>query len=71
MNINMTRKAWGLSEVAESIGVSQGFLRKQIRSGQLHATRVGRRVLIKDEEFQRYLDQGSQQPKVVEAACGR
>jgi excisionase family DNA binding protein len=57
--VTFLRKTWSLSETAQSLGVSVAFLRKQIREGQLAPTRLGRRVLIKDEELTRYLNEGS------------
>lgn len=44
--------AWGVEELAISIGCSPGHIRNSIASGALPASRVGRRVLIlaKDAE---------------------
>jgi excisionase family DNA binding protein len=51
------RKTWGLSELAESLGVSIGFLRKEILCGNLRPTRLGTRVLVRDDEIERYLNE--------------
>jgi len=55
------RKAWSPGEIAASLGLSLGFVRKQIREGALTAVKAGRRLLITDAEFQRYLAEGSRQ----------
>ena len=57
--VTLARATWTLPEVAESLGVCEAFLRKQIKEGKLNPTRLGRRVLIKDEEFHRYINEGS------------
>jgi excisionase family DNA binding protein len=67
MNLNEARNAsegvatlsnrltLSLDEVAQQLGVCVGFLRLEIGRGKLHATRLGRRVLIRSEEVSRYL----------------
>jgi|GEM_PF-2517466 len=51
----LERAAFGLSELAASLGVSEGFLRLEIARGRLAPMRIGRRVLIPTEEWGRYL----------------
>jgi len=55
-SVTTSRLAWGLAEVASALGVSLGFLRKEIRRGSLKAVKVGRRVLILDQDLKRYLE---------------
>jgi excisionase family DNA binding protein len=56
---SIIRKAWSPKEVADTTGLSLGFVRKEIREGCLRAVNAGRRLLITDEELQRYLTEGS------------
>jgi excisionase family DNA binding protein len=62
MKISVTsqRIAWSLAEVAESTGLSLGFLRKDVRRGALPVRRFGRRVLVLKEDLENYLLRGSQ-----------
>lgn len=55
-NTSVTKRlAWGLAELAEALGVSLGFLRKEITRGSLKARKVGRRVLVLDRDLKKYL----------------
>lgn len=56
--VTLARRAWGLPEIAESLGVSVGLLRKQIDEGKLRSIRLGKRVLVSEEELQKYINQG-------------
>jgi excisionase family DNA binding protein len=49
------RIAWSVNEVSGRTGLSQGFLRKEIKSRKLRAKRAGRRVLVLDRDLRRYL----------------
>lgn len=51
--------AWGLSEIAESTGLSLGFLRNEVRRNALPVKRFGRRVLVLADDLQQYLASGS------------
>jgi excisionase family DNA binding protein len=53
------RMAWGLGEVAEFTGLSLAFLRNEVRAERLPVRKFGRRVLVRDEDLQRYLTKGS------------
>jgi excisionase family DNA binding protein len=57
------RMAWGLGEISEFTGLSLGFLRAEVRAGRLPVRRFGRRVLVKNEDLQAYLDHGSERPE--------
>lgn len=59
------RVAWSLGEIAESMNLSIGFLRNEVRRGRLNVKKFGRRTLVLDEELRRYLAEGS--PKGVGA----
>jgi excisionase family DNA binding protein len=54
------RLAWSLREAAEAIGVSERFLRNEIRRGRLGAIKRGRRVLIRSDTLDRYLRDDSE-----------
>ena len=54
-NVTNRRKAWSASEIAIAYGFSLGFVRKLIYSGTLAAKKVGRRVIVLDDDFQRFL----------------
>lgn len=54
----ITRQAFGIGELAAAIGVSGAFLRLEVSRGRLHPIRLGRRVLISAQEWQRYLTDG-------------
>jgi hypothetical protein len=49
------RIAWSINEVSGRTGLSQAFLRKEIKSRKLLAKRAGRRVLVLDRDLRRYL----------------
>jgi excisionase family DNA binding protein len=49
------RLTLSLDEVAKQLGVCVGFLRLEIGRKRLRPTRLGRRVLIRNEELMRYL----------------
>jgi excisionase family DNA binding protein len=54
------RLAWSLREAAEALGVSERFLRNEIRRGKLGAIKRGRRVLVRAETLDRYLRDDSE-----------
>lgn len=54
------RMAWGLGEISEFTGLSLGFLRAEVRAGRLPIRRFGRRVLVRNQDLEAYLDRGSQ-----------
>ena len=63
------RVAWSLAEIAESMNLSIGFLRNEVRRGRLNVKKFGRRTLVLDEELRRYLAEGSpKEPGAEEAA---
>jgi|ERR1044072_3296485 excisionase family DNA binding protein len=52
------RIAWGLYEIAKATGLSLAFLRNEVRAGRLPVRRFGRRVLVRNEDLESYLEQG-------------
>lgn len=56
----MQRLAWGLAEIAESTGLSLGFIRNEVRRKALPVKRFGRRLLVLEEDLKNYLANGSQ-----------
>jgi len=47
--------AFSVKDFAQRLGVSVAFLRLEINRKKLRATRLGRRVLITQQEAERYL----------------
>lgn len=63
------RVAWSLAEIAESMNLSIGFLRNEVRRGRLNVKKFGRRTLVLDEELRRYLAEGSPKETGTEEAA--
>ncbi len=63
------RVAWSLAEISESMNLSIGFLRNEVRRGRLNVKKFGRRTLVLDEELRRYLAEGSPKEADSEAAA--
>jgi excisionase family DNA binding protein len=59
MQTSVTRKAWSPREVAETTGTSLSFIRKEIRNGGILAVNAGRRLLVSNDELDRYIAEGS------------
>lgn len=53
------RIAYSVREVAEQTGLSQPFVRLEIRRGNLRASRVGRRVIILVTSMDAWLNEGT------------
>jgi excisionase family DNA binding protein len=51
--------AYGIPELAAAWGVSEGFLRLEIRRGKLNFFRAGRRLLIPKEDLDRYMNEAA------------
>lgn len=49
---------WSRRELAISLGVSEGFVDKQIREGKLVALKLGRRQIVTNEACRDYLSRG-------------
>jgi len=50
------RLSFGVTEVAAALGVSPGFVRAELTNGNLRAVRLGRRIVVKRSEVERYLE---------------
>ena len=50
------RLCWSISEAAQAIGLSESLLRLEISLGKLLATKIGKRLLIRDSDLRAYLD---------------
>jgi hypothetical protein len=50
------RRAWSVGELSKSHGLSDGFLRKKIREGALRARKLGRRVIVLDDDWRAFLN---------------
>jgi len=55
ITLNQNRLAWSVDELTSALGVSQGFLRKLMRSKELPSKKIGRRVVILDRDLQQFL----------------
>jgi excisionase family DNA binding protein len=64
-SITDTKIAYSLPEAAKATSLSVSLLRKHIRTGELKATKIGRRRLILAVELERYLAK----PNRGEASC--
>lgn len=71
MKISVTennRMAWSLSDISEATGLSVNFLRYEVRRGNLSVRKFGRRVLVRNDELQRYMETGSEGGSVGETS---
>lgn len=54
---NRKPKKYSVKELAEHCGVSELTIRNWITNGKVKAERIGRRIFISEEEFQRALSE--------------
>jgi excisionase family DNA binding protein len=59
LNTATQRVAWSIAEIAEATGLSEGYLRNEVKRGALPIKKFGRRVLVLEEDLKSYLTQGS------------
>lgn len=52
---NSTRLSWRIDEIAKATGLSSQFIWKQIRLDKLKVRKIGRCVLVLDEDLKIYL----------------
>ena len=60
MNLTTTRTdkiSYSVEELAEAMGLSDSYLRKEIYAGNLRSKKVGRRVLILRKDAESFLEQ--------------
>jgi hypothetical protein len=55
--INVTRRGLSIRDICQSYGLSKGFVSLEIQRGKLRARRLGRRVIVLEEDLRLYLDQ--------------
>lgn len=65
--MELERRVYFVSEVAEILGVSRQTVLKYIKTGVVPGIRVGGRYLIMKDEFEEFLRSGSRQEQAVEA----
>jgi excisionase family DNA binding protein len=51
-----SKRAYGVAEIAQSYGISIGYLRNEIKAHRLPIKRFGRRVLVLKEDWEKYLE---------------
>ena len=52
-----TAQLFSVAQVADLLGISSWMVRYLIRTRQLAPTRIGTRVLVRQEEIQRFVEQ--------------
>ncbi len=57
---SIERRAWSITEACMKVGVSRNFMLDQIRRGVLRARRLGRRIVILNEDLDAYLNNAEQ-----------
>jgi hypothetical protein len=50
-----TRLAWRLEQIATETGLSVQFLRKEIRNGRLQTRKIGRCVVVLNQDLMNFL----------------
>jgi len=58
-NTTTQRIAWSLAEISEATGLSEGYLRNEVKRGALPIKKFGRRVLVLESDLDKYLSHGS------------
>ncbi len=70
--MNIEKKFMTLEEVADLLGVTYNLIYRQVRSGELPASRIGRVYLVAAADLEAYLEQSKQNVAGgVCAACGK
>ena len=67
--LTVRRDGWKPREIAERLGISISFVRKEIASGHLRYARLGRRVVILNEHLDEYLRNGCR-PREAQVSAG-
>jgi excisionase family DNA binding protein len=60
---SQNRLGWRPKEVAETLGVSLAYIRKEIRLKNIKITKFGRAVLVLDEDLRSYIESKVNQTK--------
>lgn len=64
--IVMEKKFLSAEEVSEQLGISVGTVKKLLRDGVMPGYKIGNQWRINPQEFKKYLEQQSNQPKKTE-----
>lgn len=54
-SVTEKRLCWSLGELAAATGLSVGPLRNEVRRGALRIRRIGRRVIVLNEDWEKYV----------------
>jgi hypothetical protein len=54
-NVTLKKLCWSLAELSQSTGLSIGLLRKEISQGCLRARRIGRRLIVTEQDWERFV----------------
>jgi len=63
--------AWSIAEISEVTGLSIGYLRNEVRRGNLPVKKFGRRILVLHKDLETYLEAGSPLKVKEQAALNR
>lgn len=55
-SVTTQKLAFGLAELSSATGLSLGLIRQEIKRGALRARRIGRRVIVLQEDWAHYLE---------------
>ncbi len=55
LQVNEAKRGYDLKTLADQYSVSVAFIRKEIRESRLQATRLGSRVIVLSENWDKYL----------------
>jgi len=56
-NHRADRMAFSITELSQALGLSEAFIRREIRRGRLHGKHAGRRILISTAAIDAYLEE--------------
>lgn len=61
------RLAWTVADAAKALGISESMLRAEIARQKVATTRIGRRLLIPDNELRKFVDARTRTAKCTHA----
>jgi excisionase family DNA binding protein len=64
----LPKRCYSLQELARALGVSRGFIYKEITAGRLLKTKLGTRTVFTKEEIDRYLAERTSEARMHSAA---
>ena len=65
-NKTLPKVSWTLLEIAEATGLSLSFIRYEVKRGNLPIKKFGRRILVLNQDFNNYMENGSEGGKTTE-----